>query len=238
MITIEQKIEFLQLACALSPENLFCDGEISRTAAMKKKREITARWRALEAEIGAKVSETMAYGFSDEVDAHECAEREKAIAALPINPLVRSKNVGVWVREGKNGLSAYYIWGPQHSGTRYTLFSEFAYRLVGNKEELGQFDSLDEAVAFGEAFLSTITYDAVKARNPLYRPENIKRELGRLPEGYDGDIPPMPKVTAFDLRFGSGEKTVEYKNVAPEDVAAILTKVLVERDQFCSITSA
>ncbi len=239
-LSIQAKARFLRLACDLSPENLYADGERGETEARALKRKITADWRALEAEVGQEVTQGQAFNWADEVRRHEDAERRAAIAALPSNPLVQSKNKGVWSREGQNGMSAYYIWGPERGlgDTRYTLFSEFAYRLVGDKEELGKFDSLDEAVAFGEAFLATVTYETIKARNPLYRPENIKRELGRLPVGYDADIPAMPPVTSFTMRFGSGEKTVTYEKVAPDDVAVILAKHLVERDQFCSITSA
>lgn len=45
------------LCCELSPENLSCDGEISRTAMNKKYREIKAEWKEIERKIGWKVSE-------------------------------------------------------------------------------------------------------------------------------------------------------------------------------------
>ena len=41
----------------LSPENLHCDGEISRSAAMTKYRHLKAEWREVEKIIGRKVSE-------------------------------------------------------------------------------------------------------------------------------------------------------------------------------------
>lgn len=46
---------------ALSPENLHCDGEISRAAAARKAVALNARLRALFAEIGRRVSEDEAY---------------------------------------------------------------------------------------------------------------------------------------------------------------------------------
>lgn len=238
MLTIDHKAQFLRLASDLSPENLYADGERTEAQARVVKRKITADWRKLEAEVGQQVTQSDAWAWVDEVRDHRAKQVAKRVAAQPQNDLVKSKNPGVWVRDGKNGLSAYYIWGPQHSGTRYTLFSEFAYRLVGDREKLGEFDSLDEAVAAGEAFLATVTYEAVLKRNPRYRPENIKRELERLPEGFEPGIPPLPKVTSFTLRFGSGESTTTIANVKPEDVGAILMTRLTERDQFCSITSA
>lgn len=45
----------------LSPEHLHCDGEISRTAAQRKARDLHARLRTLQAEIGRRVSESEAY---------------------------------------------------------------------------------------------------------------------------------------------------------------------------------
>jgi hypothetical protein len=45
----------------LSPENLHCDGEISRSAAARKAVALNARLRHLFQEIGRKVSEDEAY---------------------------------------------------------------------------------------------------------------------------------------------------------------------------------
>jgi len=49
--------QFMNLVCALSPENLHCDGEISVAAANRKYRSLMRAWRALEAQLGRKVSE-------------------------------------------------------------------------------------------------------------------------------------------------------------------------------------
>ncbi len=46
------KIIFEMLDCDLSPENLHCDGEISRSAARKKAKAYNAAWTQLEAIIG------------------------------------------------------------------------------------------------------------------------------------------------------------------------------------------
>ena len=48
---------FMAIAGALSPENLMADGERTHAAAARIKRSLTARWKALEAEVGRKVSE-------------------------------------------------------------------------------------------------------------------------------------------------------------------------------------
>ena len=51
-------LDWLEMICNdLSPENLHCDGEISRTAAMKKARALRAEWKEVEKVIGRKVSE-------------------------------------------------------------------------------------------------------------------------------------------------------------------------------------
>jgi hypothetical protein len=48
---------FSKLSCDLSPENLHCDGEISRSAAMKKASALRAEWKEVEKLLGRKVSE-------------------------------------------------------------------------------------------------------------------------------------------------------------------------------------
>ena len=56
-MTRQQHEGFLRLASALSPENLHCDGEISRSAAARKAVQLRKQWRALEAEVGQRVTE-------------------------------------------------------------------------------------------------------------------------------------------------------------------------------------
>lgn len=54
---------FLDLTCQLSPENLHCDGEISKSEAKRKLARIRNEWRALEKKAGRRVSETEAWSF-------------------------------------------------------------------------------------------------------------------------------------------------------------------------------
>lgn len=49
--------KFLALTCALSPENLHCDGEITRAEADRKYRRLMREWKALEKEAGRPVTE-------------------------------------------------------------------------------------------------------------------------------------------------------------------------------------
>jgi hypothetical protein len=58
-----QQKEFQSLASQLSPENLHCDGEITRAQAQRKYRAIMKRWRALEKALGRKVSEDEAWNY-------------------------------------------------------------------------------------------------------------------------------------------------------------------------------
>lgn len=47
--------------CSLSPENLYCDGERSRTAAMRVARSLNAQLKSLFKELGREVSEDESY---------------------------------------------------------------------------------------------------------------------------------------------------------------------------------
>ena len=49
--------KFLDLASDLSPENLCCDGEASKTYIAQKLRRIKKEWKALENQVGRKVTE-------------------------------------------------------------------------------------------------------------------------------------------------------------------------------------
>lgn len=53
----EVQIDFVRLACALSPENLSCDGELSRSETQRKYRSLIREWRKLESVVGRKVEE-------------------------------------------------------------------------------------------------------------------------------------------------------------------------------------
>lgn len=57
-LTPELTEEFRDLACRLSPENLNCDGEISRTQAQVRYIQIMREWTALEKKAGRKVSKS------------------------------------------------------------------------------------------------------------------------------------------------------------------------------------
>ena len=56
-MTKEQHSKFLQLASELSPENLHCDGEISRAEANRQWVRLMNEWCVLEKEVGRTVSE-------------------------------------------------------------------------------------------------------------------------------------------------------------------------------------
>jgi hypothetical protein len=54
---------FLNLCGELSPENLTCDGELSASQVRTRLAQIHKRWRALEAQIGRKVTEDEVWGI-------------------------------------------------------------------------------------------------------------------------------------------------------------------------------
>ncbi len=60
----DKKEDFLGLLCRLSPENLCCDGEISKREVNKRHRQIMREWRILEVQVGRKIS-------YDEVEAYD-----------------------------------------------------------------------------------------------------------------------------------------------------------------------
>lgn len=53
----ELKQKFLTICGALSPENLYCDGEVGHAEAARTERKLRAEWAALEKLAGRKVSE-------------------------------------------------------------------------------------------------------------------------------------------------------------------------------------
>jgi hypothetical protein len=56
-LTEEAKQEFMRLANGRSPENLHCDGEVSRTEAKRRLAAINREWKALEQRVGRKITE-------------------------------------------------------------------------------------------------------------------------------------------------------------------------------------
>jgi len=56
--------DFDGLSCRLSPENLCCDGEISRTQVNARLAQIKREWKILEKEIGHKVTEDEVFQHS------------------------------------------------------------------------------------------------------------------------------------------------------------------------------
>lgn len=56
-MTPEMFNSFIGIANALSPENLHCDGEVSRAQARRREHQLKARWKELEKQLGRPVSE-------------------------------------------------------------------------------------------------------------------------------------------------------------------------------------
>ena len=62
-MTQEQEQAFINLASRLSPENLCCDGLATKAQVRKRLAQIRREWKALEKEVGRKVTENQAWGF-------------------------------------------------------------------------------------------------------------------------------------------------------------------------------
>lgn len=56
-MTDAQRRQFQSLACALSPENLACDGELRGRALATKAKRLRGEWSKLEKAVGRRVSE-------------------------------------------------------------------------------------------------------------------------------------------------------------------------------------
>ena len=62
-ISPDDRKKFLELASRLSPENLSCDGEMSRTQIRSKEAILKLEWSRLEKKVGCKVSEDEVWGW-------------------------------------------------------------------------------------------------------------------------------------------------------------------------------
>jgi hypothetical protein len=52
-----------RIECALSPENLHCDGEISRSAAYAKERKLIAKQKELIKELGRQPTDAELWNY-------------------------------------------------------------------------------------------------------------------------------------------------------------------------------
>lgn len=67
-ITVENWKKFDILMGDMSPENVCCDGEISRAEANRRYSKLVKRWHALEKEVGRKVDELEVIDVAMSVD--------------------------------------------------------------------------------------------------------------------------------------------------------------------------
>lgn len=68
----EKKQPFLNLLARLSPENLCCDGEISKHEVNQRYRQIMREWRILEVQLGFKVLQNEVEDYEVEQMRAEC----------------------------------------------------------------------------------------------------------------------------------------------------------------------
>lgn len=68
MLTIELKQKFLVLASKISPENLSCDGMLSRAEQQRKYNRYMREWTALEHQAKCLVEEEEPYNWIAEIE--------------------------------------------------------------------------------------------------------------------------------------------------------------------------
>lgn len=183
MLTKELKSKFCELAGRLSPENLSCDGELSRSKVAARQKAIMREWAALEKAAGCEVTEDETWGWWQEVRDWRDEQQRLELAAQPQYPNMECSKPGVYRRRAAaKGRSAFYVWTPAHHGkTGFETFCELSY-IMGRGESLGRFDTMQEAISAAESFLRTVNREVLQAALPRYRPESIERELALLPE--------------------------------------------------------
>lgn len=64
ILTVDQKKKFRSLLESLSPENLSCDGYLSKSRIIQKSRKLRKEWKQLEKEVGRKVEQEEAETFN------------------------------------------------------------------------------------------------------------------------------------------------------------------------------
>ena len=57
--------DIVEVYCSLSPENLSCDGMLSRSEIQKKYTSLDKRLKTLLKELGREVSESEAFGYGE-----------------------------------------------------------------------------------------------------------------------------------------------------------------------------
>lgn len=134
--------EFLSLANAMSPENLFADGERPKAQAMKLLKTLKARWKELEKKAGRKVTEDEVWGSASsggkmwgEADMGKAVPGEKLLGhgkpmkgkvMNPENRAALEKLLWGWQTEaeekaigkGDNGYVAFY------KGKKYEVYGD------------------------------------------------------------------------------------------------------------------
>jgi hypothetical protein len=64
MLTKDIKNRFAILAGQLSPENISCDGMLSRAKIAARRKQIMKEWASLEKQAGVKVTEDQVWQWS------------------------------------------------------------------------------------------------------------------------------------------------------------------------------
>lgn len=184
---ISDKALFLGMACELSPENLHCDGEISRSAAAAKYREIMKRWRALETKVGQTVSEEETWAWNDEVQRFEREESKRKMALMEQDERVAQfdetryhrytrgngefgRPHSIYVISFDDGVSKRYGFAPPSGKRQFEVqLNAFEALLISIDPALKvgyshpSWPTLKEAVDVADAALAQVTEEKIRA---------------------------------------------------------------------------
>ncbi len=67
-LPVEIKAKLLEIATAMSPENLTCDGELSSSEVERKFRKLEGQWAKIVKQYDVKISYDEAFAFHEEHD--------------------------------------------------------------------------------------------------------------------------------------------------------------------------
>lgn len=191
-MNIEHKRQFIGLACDLSPENISCDGELSRSDIQKRYRAINAEWKKLEKVVDHQVTEDDAWGFCKVVDADDKKQAKARNSAAPKG--WDNENENVWKHE--SGLGYIQNWSNTtfHPGKEpFLVYQSFDWWYEDTvsaklsalrdedgrfKEKVGETETLEEAIEMFRDFMNILTEDDIRQGLHSWQDEsNVKLAL-------------------------------------------------------------
>lgn len=183
MLTIEQKRKFCELNGQLSPENLSCDGECSKSEIRAREHSIMKNWRALEEECGITLSPSdhCLWDWWDEIQ----AEDERILAELQKLALVGWEVTSENVIAHESRCAYIQHWGDDkpflvYSGMRWDLKWANTHGYPndkGGKEKLGETETQEDAIQMAEDYLNSLSIEDLKHGLTYYVEARMEKVL-------------------------------------------------------------